>query len=144
MLGYINISIQCELQPVISTPIATSCSESELSEMDEKMTNVRCMSKRMQQPVKFMCRLFIRNCTALMVYAGSAGIRNCSAFCRTRHDFCQTCRNPNHPNHFHGKSCRNPTHFGVAIKVRHFWWEKSSAHAAMISNAVAAHSLHSF
>ena len=37
MSGYVNISIQCDLQPVISTPIATSCSE---SEMAEKMINV--------------------------------------------------------------------------------------------------------
>ena len=40
MPGYINIGIQCDLQPVISTHIATFPSESELSEMDEKMINV--------------------------------------------------------------------------------------------------------
>ena len=33
---------------------------------------------------------------------------------------------------------------GAAIQVRHFWWEKSGAHAAMFSSAAAARLLHSF
>ena len=33
---------------------------------------------------------------------------------------------------------------GVAIKLRHFWWEKSGANAAMFSSAAAARLLHSF
>ena len=35
-------------------------------------------------------------------------------------------------------------HCGAAIKVQHFWLEKSGAHAAMFSSAAAARLLHSF
>ena len=35
-------------------------------------------------------------------------------------------------------------HCGAAIKVRHFWWEKSGTHAAIFSSAAAARLLHSF
>ena len=56
--------------------------------------------------------------------AGSAGIRNCGAFCRTCIDFCQTRRNSASVLHFHGKKRRNPpalykmAHSNMAIKVQ--------------------------
>ena len=70
-----------------------------------------------------------------MVCVGSAGIHNCGAF-----------------GIFMAKGHRNPriaalyktAHSGVAIKRRHFWWEKSGANAAMFSSAAAALLLHSF
>ena len=36
------------------------------------------------------------------------------------------------------------THCGTAIKMRRFWWEKSSAHAVMFSSSAASRLLHSF
>ena len=58
---------------------------------------------------------------------------------------CRTCRV------FTGKRHRNPrialyktAHCGTAIKVRHFWWEKSGAHAAVFSSAAATRLSHFF
>ena len=57
---------------------------------------------------------------------GSAGIRNCSAFC-------QTCCNMANAPHFHGKRCRKPgkapalymtAHCSTTIKVQRFRQEK--------------------
>ena len=62
-----------------------------------------------------------------MVCAGNTRIRNCGTFYQTRRIF--TAR---------VAALYKTAHCGAAIKVRHFWWEKSSAHVTMLSNAAAA------
>ena len=102
----------------------------------------------LQQFVKFVHHFFDhKSCHTFMVCAGSTGIWNCSTFC-------QMCRNSVNTPHFHGKRRHNrgkrrhnpclaalykTVHCGAAIKVRHFWWEKSGTHAAMFSSAAATH-----
>ena len=99
---------------------------------------------------KNFCVALIRNRATLLWFVREApGYR--IALPNT-HDFCQIRRNLANEPHFHGKRCRNPwiaalyktAHCDAAIKVRRFWWEKSSAHAAMFSSAATARLLHSF
>ena len=105
--------------------------------------------KRMQQFVKICVPLFDKKtCLTFTVCARSTRIRNCGTFCQAHRYFCQTrCNSANAP-YFHGKRRRNPwiariAALGAAIKVWHFWWEKSGTHAAMFSSAAAARLLHS-
>ena len=92
---------------------------------------------------KFVHRFFDKkSCRTFKVCAGSAGMRNYGAFYRTRRIFMAK-----------GAAIRQKARIvvlyktadcGVAIKVRHFWREKSAAYAAMFSSAATARLLHSF
>ena len=116
---------------------------------------VQYASKRMQRLVKFVCRNPIRQRATLyglpLDLCRKRRIRNCGSFC-------QTHRNSANVPHFHDKKRRNlglrrftrrrtaarPSKCGAAIKVQRTRWEKSGAHGATFSSAVAARLLHSF
>ena len=87
-----------------------------------------------------------------MVCAQSTGILNCGAFAARAAIFAKRTAFSRQKAPQSGKRYRSlciaalykTVHCGTAIKVRHFWWEKSDAHAAMFSSAAATRLLHSF
>ena len=99
-------------------------------------------SKRMQQFVTFVRHFSIRNCAALLLLVREAlGYGVVALFVVRAEIFCQPCHNS--ANAVHSQKLYKTEHCGAAIKVRHFWWEKSVAHAAMFSSAAVARLLHS-
>ena len=114
---------------------------------------LRYASKRMQQFVKFVCRFLLTNRATLLWFA-SGFVREVSGY-GLRHflpnapRFLPNRRNLANVLHFSRQNARiealyKTVHCDAAIKVRHFWWEKSGAHAAMFSSVDAARLLHSF
>ena len=94
----------------------------------------------MQQFVKFVHHFLVRNCVTLFWfvqevsgYGIMALFGRCAAIRRTRHIFMAKGAVIQGLWRF----TRRRAHCGAAIKVRHFWWEKSGARAAMFSSAAA-------
>ena len=110
-------SIQCnicdrdsfvtEIHPIHCT-VENKFAHTNLESKFTQILHLRYTSKRMQQFVKFVFHFDKKSRRTFMVCAGSTGIQNCGAFCRTRSDFCQTRHNSVNAPHFHGKRCHNP------------------------------------